>query len=733
MYNFAQVIINSDALQVDKPFTYKIRPEMREKIKIGYRVLVCFGAGNKKVEGFVIGLLNDVYEKKSNIKYKYITKLCDEEALLTEDDFKIVNFLREKYMCKYIDAIRILIPYRIMEGNTTKTKSAVFFSKEIDNMTLQQKEALNHIKKYSGKFNKIELTTKTNISAYMINKLIKLGALEIKEIDISRIVNREFPVYPPKKLNEEQINAYDKILDTKKSISLLNGVTGSGKTEVYMNLVSYMLLLDKTCLILVPEISLTPQMIERFKGRFGNDVAVFHSKLSTGERYDQWYRVKNREVSLVVGTRSALFLPFKDLGLIIVDEEHDRSYKSDMNPKYNTIEVCEFFAKIKGCKVVLGSATPSIESFYKALNGEYELVMINKRANNKKLPSVELVDMREELKNNNKSIFSRKLFEKINDRLNKNEQIILFLNRRGFSTFVSCRSCGYVFKCENCDISMTYHNNGYLVCHYCGRREKIKTTCPKCGSSYVKYFGAGTEKVQEIVKKYFPNARVLRLDVDTTRRKNSYEAIYNSFKNKEADILIGTQMVTKGFDFENVTLVGVITADMALNLPDYRSSERTFQMLTQVSGRAGRGEKAGEVIIQTYSPQNYAVYLAKDSNYNEFFKREIVIRKSLDYPPFSKILIINMAGESEKKIEIFSKKLKKSLQMVLKGHDEVHIYNPSACPISKINNIYRWQMMIKGNFSDIITDKIKKNVYENTKNIYNEIRVSLDINPNSLM
>ena len=733
MYNFAQVIINSDALQVDKPFTYKIRPEMREKIKIGYRVLVCFGVGNKKVEGFVIGLLNDVYEKKSNIKYKYITKLCDEETLLTEDDFKIVNFLREKYMCKYIDAIRILIPYRIMGGNTTKTKSVVFFLKEIDNMTLQQKESLNHIKKYSGKFNKIELTTKTNISAYMINKLIKLGALEIKEIDISRIVNREFPVYPPKKLNEEQINAYDKILDTKKSVSLLNGVTGSGKTEVYMNLVSYMLLLDKTCLILVPEISLTPQMIERFKGRFGNDVAVFHSKLSTGERYDQWYRVKNREVSLVIGTRSALFLPFKDLGLIIVDEEHDRSYKSDMNPKYNTIEVCEFFAKIKGCKVVLGSATPSIESFYKALNGEYELVMINKRANNKKLPSVELVDMREELKNNNKSIFSRKLFEKINDRLNKNEQIILFLNRRGFSTFVSCRSCGYVFKCENCDISMTYHNNGYLVCHYCGRREKIKTTCPKCGSSYVKYFGAGTEKVQESVKKYFPNARVLRLDVDTTRRKNSYEAIYNSFKNKEADILIGTQMVTKGFDFENVTLVGVITADMALNLPDYRSSERTFQMLTQVSGRAGRGEKFGEVIIQTYSPQNYAIYLAKDSDYNEFFKREIVIRKSLDYSPFSKILIINMAGESEKKIEIFSKKLKKSLQMVLKGHDEVHIYNPGACPISKINNIYRWQMMIKGNFSDIITDKIKKNVYENTKNIYNEIRVSLDINPNSLM
>ena len=732
MYNFAQVIINSDAMQVDKPFTYKIKPEMKELIRVGHRVLVSFGMGHKKVEGFVVELLEDIVTD-SNIRYKYIAEICDSKPLLTKDDFEIVDFLRKKYICKYIDAIRILVPYRIMGGNTKKTKAVVVFNKEIDNITPQQKKSLQIIKKYSGNFNKIELATKTNTSIYMINKLLGLGALRIEEVDISRIVNKEFSIYPPKKLNEEQINAYDKILDSEKAVSLLKGVTGSGKTEVYMNLISYMLLLDKTCLILVPEISLTPQMIERFKGRFGSDVAVFHSRLSMGERYDQWYRVKNGEVSLVVGTRSALFLPFKDLGLIIVDEEHDGSYKSDMNPKYNTIEVCEFFAKLKGCKVVLGSATPSIESFYKALKGEYELVEINNRVNNKSLPKVELVDMREELKSNNKSMFSRKLFNKINDRLEKKEQVILFLNRRGFSTFVSCRSCGYVFKCENCDISMTYHNNGYLVCHYCGKREKVKTTCPKCGSTYVKYFGTGTEKVEEAIKKYFPKARVLRMDVDTTRRKSSYEEIYNSFKNKEADILIGTQMVTKGFDFEGVTLVGVIAADITLNLPDYRSSEKTFQILTQVSGRAGRGEKSGEVIIQTYSPQNYAIYLAKDNNYNQFFKREIGIRKTLDYPPFSKILLINITGENEAKIRMFSNKLKKCLQIGLSGHNEVNIYNPGPCPISKINNVYRWQMMIKGNFSDIITDKIKKNVYENTKYIYNEIRVSLDINPNSLM
>lgn len=732
MYNFAQIIINSDALQVDKPFTYKIKSDMKDVIRLGHRVKISFGAGNKKIEGFVIELLEDVSDD-SNIRYKYIAEICDKEPLLENDDFKVIEFLRKKYMCKYIDAIRLLIPYRIMGGNTKKIKSVVVFNKNVEDLTYQQKDSLEKIRKYSRKFNKIELATKTNTSVYMINKLLKLGALKMEEIDVSRIVNKEFPIYPPKKLNKEQVNAYDKILDSHKDVSLLKGVTGSGKTEVYMNLVSYMLLLDRTCLILVPEISLTPQMIERFKGRFGNSVAVFHSKLSMGERYDQWYRVKNKEVSLVVGTRSALFLPFKDLGIIIVDEEHDGSYKSDMNPKYNTIEVCEFFAKLKGCKVVLGSATPSIESFYKALTGKYELVEINNRVNNKELPKVSLVDMRKELKNNNKSMFSRELFNKIRDTLEKNEQIILFLNRRGFSTFVSCRSCGYVFKCSNCDIAMTYHKDGFLVCHYCGKKEKVKTICPKCGSEYVKYFGTGTEKVQEAIKKYFPKAKVLRLDVDTTKNKNSYEDIYLEFKNKKADILIGTQMVTKGFDFEDVTLVGVLAADIGLNIPDYRSSERTFQVLTQVSGRAGRGEKAGEVIIQTYSPENYAVSLAKDNNYNEFFKNEILIRKNLNYPPFSKIFLINITGGDENKIKVFSYNLKRDLQKCLKEYNNVNVYNPGPCPISKINNVYRWQMMIKGHFSDIITDKIKKIVYENTKNIYNEIRVSLDINPNSLI
>lgn len=731
MNSFAEVIVNSDAIQIDRPFTYKVPENLIDKIEVGYRVLVPFGLGNKKVEGFVVNLLDDVDNKA--IRYKKIVSLCDNEPLLTEDNFKIINFLRNRYLCKYIDAIRILVPPKIMSGNKERYKSVVVFSEYIEKLNEAQLNALESIRNHSGEFTKTEVVNNLGISLYMLNKLISLGALVLQDVRVDRYDTREFKKYPPKALNEEQINAYDKILESESSIFLLKGVTGSGKTEVYMNLASYMLLFDKTSLILVPEIALTPQMIERFKGRFGKDVAVFHSRLSDGERYDEWYRVKNGDVKLVVGARSALFLPFHDLGIIIVDEEHEGSYKSEMHPKYNTIEVCEFLAQLKECKVVLGSATPSMESYYKALNKKYELIELKNRANNINLPNVAIADMREELKANNKSMFSRELYNKIKDRLEKKEQVILFLNRRGFSTFVSCRSCGYVFKCKNCDISMTYHNNGYLVCHYCGETERVKNTCPQCGSTYVKHFGTGTEKVEEAVKHYFPKARVLRMDVDTTRKKNSHEQIYNSFKNGEADILVGTQMIAKGLDFENVTLVGVLAADTTLNLPDYKASERTFQILTQVSGRAGRGEKAGEVVIQTYSPEHYSIVLSKENNYDEFFKKEIVIRKAMDYPPFTELLLINLTSEHERKLVTFSKKLQSILKDLLSGEQQIKIYDAGPCPIGKINNMYRWQILIKGKFNSEITNKIKKSVYENTNDIYNEIKVTLDVNPNSLI
>ncbi|WP_075841180.1 primosomal protein N', partial [Clostridium perfringens] len=696
-----------------------------------HRVLIPFGNGNKKIEGFVLKILDNVENK--SIRYKSIYNVCDNEPLLSEDSLKLIKFLREKYLCKYIDAIRVMIPPKIMSGNKEKTKQVIVFKKYIEELSEPQKRTLELIEEKSGGFTKAEWNKIFNISTYMINKLIELDCASSEEVRVGRENLREFKPYPPKSLNEEQIRAYDTILESDKNIFLLKGVTGSGKTEVYMNLVSYMLLFEKSSLILVPEIALTPQMIERFKGRFGKDVAVFHSRLSDGERYDEWYRVKNDQVKVVIGARSAIFLPFNDLGLIVVDEEHESSYKSDMNPKYNTIEVCEYLSFLKNCKVVLGSATPSVVSFYKALKGNYELIELKKRVNNGELPNVSIVDMREELKSNNKTMFSRDLYLKIKDRLEKKEQIILFLNRRGFSSFVSCRSCGFVFKCNNCDISMTYHNNGYLVCHYCGNTEKMPKLCPKCGSNYVKHFGVGTEKLEEAVHHYFKEAKVLRMDVDTTRKKNSHEEIYNSFKSKEADILIGTQMIAKGLDFPDVTLVGVMAADMSLNLPDYKSSEKTFQLITQVSGRAGRGDKKGDVIIQSYSPKHYALTCARDNNYEEFFKREINVRKLMAYPPFDDLFLINLSAKGEIKVKIFAKKLEMYLRNILKEYDNIFIYEACPCSISKIKNVYRWQILIKGKLDLEVCSKIKKGVYELSKDVYNEIKIGLDINPNSLM
>lgn len=731
MEKFAEVIVNSEAVTIDKPFTYKIKEDLVQNIKVGHRVLIPFGNGNKKIEGFVLKILDNVENK--SIRYKSIYNVCDNEPLLSEDSLKLIKFLREKYLCKYIDAIRVMIPPKIMSGNKEKTKQVIVFKKYIEELSEPQKRTLELIEEKSGGFTKAEWNKIFNISTYMINKLIELDCASSEEVRVGRENLREFKPYPPKSLNEEQIRAYDTILESDKNIFLLKGVTGSGKTEVYMNLVSYMLLFEKSSLILVPEIALTPQMIERFKGRFGKDVAVFHSRLSDGERYDEWYRVKNDQVKVVIGARSAIFLPFNDLGLIVVDEEHESSYKSDMNPKYNTIEVCEYLSFLKNCKVVLGSATPSVVSFYKALKGNYELIELKKRVNNGELPNVSIVDMREELKSNNKTMFSRDLYLKIKDRLEKKEQIILFLNRRGFSSFVSCRSCGFVFKCNNCDISMTYHNNGYLVCHYCGNTEKMPKLCPKCGSNYVKHFGVGTEKLEEAVHHYFKEAKVLRMDVDTTRKKNSHEEIYNSFKSKEADILIGTQMIAKGLDFPDVTLVGVMAADMSLNLPDYKSSEKTFQLITQVSGRAGRGDKKGDVIIQSYSPKHYALTCARDNNYEEFFKREINVRKLMAYPPFDDLFLINLSAKGEIKVKIFAKKLEMYLRNILKEYDNIFIYEACPCSISKIKNVYRWQILIKGKLDLEVCSKIKKGVYELSKDVYNEIKIGLDINPNSLM
>lgn len=729
---YAEVIINSEALEIDRPFTYKVPEEFNNEIKIGQIVKVPFGKGNKTSEGFILNLKND-----DNIKFKTknIAAILVKDPVIDEDDINLIEFLREKTLCKYIDAFRLLIPVGIMKGAKAKKKKVIVLKNEdLSNIKNPDgyKKIVEFFKTNSGKYTKSELINEHSISQYKLNKLIENEVLSIEEESVFRYNDRVYNKDSAKTLTIEQENIIREYINSDDKMFLLKGVTGSGKTEVYMKLVERVLLEGKSAIILVPEIALTPQMIERFKGRFGVNVALFHSKLSDGERFDEWFRVKEGKSKVIVGARSAIFLPAKNLGLIIIDEEHENTYKSEQNPKYQTKEVAEYLSELKGCKVILGSATPSIETYYRALTGEMKLLELNSRVDNKAMPPMKVIDMRNELKGGNKSLFSRELFIAIQERLKRKEQIILFLNRRGFSTFVSCRSCGYVFKCNECDISMTYHKNGLLICHYCGKTKREPRECPKCHSKYVKFFGAGTQRVEEEVKKYFNNAGILRMDVDTTRDKHSYERIYNTFKNGEADILIGTQMVSKGLDFKNVTLVGILAADMSINIPDYRAAERTFQIITQVAGRAGRGDKQGEVLIQTYTPQHYSLQYAVNYDYEGFYEKEFTVRAMMKYPPFGKLLLINGTSKKEDLLKNFMHKITMMIKPLFENCLDIEILGPIPCMISKVKENYRWQIVIKGEFDSYFSKNIKEILYDENKNVYNDIRISMDINPNNL-
>ncbi|OPJ65554.1 primosomal protein N' [Clostridium chromiireducens] len=729
---YAEIIINSEALEIDRLFTYKVPYELMENIGVGFRVNVPFGQRNKPIEGFVFSLLQED-SIKLDYKVKEILKLCDDEAMLTVEDIQVIQFLRRKYLCKYIDAVRLMIPVGIMKGSKNKKKKVIVINKEVKEDELKKESYINlynFIINNNGIYTKSEIVNDKEFSLYCLNKLIEKEILKVEEQVVFRYNTRRYDNDYNKLLTDEQRECLDTILNEAKLKYLIKGVTGSGKTEIYIRLVEEMLNQGKSSIVLVPEISLTPQMIERFKGRFGEDVALFHSKLSDGERFDEWYRIKEGKAKLVIGARSALFLPLQNLGLIIIDEEHENTYKSEHNPKYHTREVSEFICELKGCKLILGSATPSVESYYKALKDEYTLIEMHKRVNGKKMPHMQIVDMREELKNKNLSLFSRQLLNELENTLRDKKQVILFLNRRGYSTFISCRSCGYVFKCPECDVSMTYHKNGYLICHYCGRAEKVSKVCPECNSKYVKFFGAGTERVELEVKKYFPNAKVLRMDVDTTRHKNAHESIYNSFKSGEADILIGTQMVSKGLDFKNVTLVGVLAADMSLNMPDYRAAERTYQIITQVAGRAGRGEDEGKVIVQSYTPHHYSLKYAKEEDYESLFREEINIRRLMGNPPFGKILLILGSSKYEEKLVKFMYTLEGNLKKLVL--EDFTMLGPVPCIITKLKDNYRWQIIIKGNFDDEFSEKVKDTLYLLNKSVYNEVRVSIDINPNNM-
>ncbi|WML51954.1 primosomal protein N' [Neobacillus sp. PS3-12] len=576
------------------------------------------------------------------------------------------------------------------------------------------------------------------LSASAVKPLAAKGLIAEKDMEVYRdpYENREFKRTSPLSLTAAQKEAIEPILDSIQNnlhkVFLLYGVTGSGKTEIYLQSIQDVINRGKEAIVLVPEISLTPQMVNRFKGRFGDLVAVMHSGLSAGEKYDEWRKIQRKEVKVVVGARSAIFAPFENLGIMIIDEEHETSYKQEEMPRYHARDVAIERAVRSNCPVVLGSATPALESFARAKKGVYELLTLPSRMNEQALPAVEIIDMREELRGGNRSMFSRTLFEKLQERLEKKQQTVLFLNKRGFSSFVMCRDCGYVVNCPNCDISLTYHRvTEQMKCHYCGYEGRVPAACPECGSEHIRYFGTGTQKVEEELGKILPEARVIRMDVDTTSRKGSHERLLTDFQEGKADILLGTQMIAKGLDFPNITLVGVLSADTMLHLPDFRSSEKTFQLLTQVSGRAGRHELPGEVVIQTYTPEHYSIELSGKQDYDLFYNQEMMVRKIHKYPPFYYLSMINISHEQLMKAVSVTEKIVQYVRSRLSN--ETVVLGPVASPIPRINNRYRYQCLIKYKREPNLTVTLKNILNQYQKEAAAGLQVSVDTNPYILM
>ena len=742
----AEIIINRTAKRLNRTFDYKVPIELEELIMIGSTVLVPFGKSSTLEEGYVVGIKeNTTYEVKEIVKIKHN---------LTEKQIELAKWMAKRYFCNISDCIKqMLTPgtkNKKAEKNVQdKTINAVYLKKDIDEIQFdiemgkikseKQKKILQFLKSNEGAtVPEIELFT--DGSRAIVKTLEKNGYVEIieKKIERNPLANKKIEKTENLKLTEEQQNAYNKVvLDiTTNSYEqfLLYGVTGSGKTEVYLQLIGKALEQNKTAIVLVPEISLTPQMIDRFIARFNKDeIAVLHSKLSIGERYDEWNKIKEGKAKIIIGARSAIFAPTKNIGIIIIDEEHDSSYKSEAIPKYDAKEIAKKIAKENNCPLVLGSATPDLVTYYKARQGKITLLELTKRANNSKLPEVEIVDLKMELANGNRSMLSAKLHDEIEQNLKEKRQTILFLNRRGFSTFIMCRECGYTVKCKNCNISMTYHKTeNKLKCHYCGYEENVVTICPECHSDKIRYFGTGTQKLEQEINKIFPEASTIRMDIDTVTKKNSHEEILNKFKDENIDILIGTQMVVKGHHFPNVTLVGVIAADSSLNIDDYRANERTFQILTQVAGRAGREQLDGRVVIQTYNPDNFSIICAQKQDYEMFYNTEIALREQLKYPPFCDIILIGFNSLSEKEIMDASTKVYNYLKANLNGQ-EFNVLKPMPSPIDKIQNRYRWRIIIKGNITETANNVLNTCLRKFYNSNYKNTRVSVDVNPNNMI
>ena len=697
---YANVIIDISHEKVDRPFQYRIPDSLKEKLAVGMCVQIPFGTGNRKRKGYVIEITgkNEYPEEK----IKEIDGIITDNLPAEADAIRLAAWMRQTYGSTMIAALKTVLPVKRAVKAVEKKKLRRSLSAEELTSLLgecMRKHQNAKVRVLQELLTEEELpyelvTGKLHVSAATLNSLVNQGAITIEsESSYRNPVSLNVTVQSGPELSEEQRYIKEQILsDYDKNIRntyLIHGITGSGKTLVYLVLIEEMIKRGKQCIVLIPEIALTYQTLLRFYKRFGERVSVMNSSLSQGERFDQCERARKGEIDVMIGPRSALFVPFPNLGMIVIDEEHEGSYISENAPRYHARETAEYLASLKKASLVLGSATPSLEAYYKAKKGEYRLFTMKNRKNGGELANVRIVDLRQELRKGNRSIFSSDLQELIRDRLGKKQQIMLFLNRRGYAGFVSCRSCGYVMKCPHCDVSLSQHIGGKMVCHYCGYETVQPKRCPNCSSNYILGFKAGTQQIERQLYELFPGIRVLRMDGDTTKQKGSFEKILSAFAEGEADVLLGTQMIVKGHDFPNVTLVGVLAADLSLNDSDYRAGEKTFQLLTQAEGRAGRGTLPGEAIIQTYRPEHYSIQQAAKQDYEAFYEEEILYRELLEYPPAGHMLTILVVSKDEKRCKGLAVRLAKEAGAY------VHVIGPTPAAVSKVKDYYRYMIYLK--------------------------------------
>lgn len=719
----AEVLVELSNKNIDKVFDYIVPETLKNDIKIGIRVTVPFGS--QTLEGFVLGVKNDT----SLTSLKEIINVVDKEVILDSELLELGKKMSLKYLSTLISCYQVMLPkaLKAQAGTNINKKIEKYVELNIDMSNLSNYKITSKQKEIIDLISEKGTVLKKELSSSIVKTLVDKGILKEIEKEVYREVVTDVSIKEKYPLTGDQQKVVDTVLSTfgEPITYLLHGVTGSGKTEVYMELIEWCLKNDKTSIVLVPEISLTSQMVDRFKSRFKESIAILHSRLSEGEKYDEYRKIAKGEVKIVIGARSAVFAPLKNIGLFVIDEEHTSSYKQDNNPKYNAIDIAIERSKYHNSTVILGSATPNLESYAKSLKGIYHLVKLPNRVGNRTLPKVEIIDMNKEKKKG--TYFSSKLIELINDRLAKKEQIILLLNRRGYSSFITCSNCGHVEKCPNCDITLTYHKSSNMLrCHYCGYANKHSEICPKCHEHSMKNLGVGTEKIEEELHKLF-DCRVVRMDFDTTSKKGAHARIINDFKDYKYDILLGTQMIAKGLDFANVTLVGVINADTSLMIPSYKSSENTFQLLCQVSGRSGRGDKKGEVIIQSFNPNHYAIALAKDHNYLEFFKEEMQIRRQLGYPPYYYLVSIKVISSSYDIAKDESNKVANKLKNELANSI---VLGPTVSNVFKVNNTYRFNIIIKYKKEDMLYPVLNQIIDYYKSN--SKVKIDIDFNPNQI-